>query len=185
MFQTARGPLVGLCEREVSKGVRLWAPAWVNQPGPANVIYLPVFPCETYIDLHWAMVIGENPMPEIIERGYRGYVEHFAKDAYKMNPVIISAGIEGEPHMHSEEPKEEKEILEKCPACHAQLSSWNAHYPVYLTEEEMHKVGIGVAAKEGGSNGAAEPLRHWVCEMQVPDVRERYPDYDPPRPMDA
>lgn len=98
MYQTPRGPLMGLFEKEIPRGVRLWAPAWVNQPAASNVIFLPIFPVEMYLDLYWAMTLGSNPVPDLLMEGYTGYLGEFIKGSYKMNPVIISAGIQGEPH---------------------------------------------------------------------------------------
>lgn len=194
MYQTARGPIMGLFEREVKHGVRLWAPAWVNQPGPANVIYLPVFPCETYLDLYGGMIIGENGVPEIIEAGYRGFLGEFIKGSYNMKPVVTSAGIEADPHIHQAPPPPapdpDEQILEKCPACHMELSNWQGHYPVYLTIAELDVLGLPEDVRRkleaAESSNSAEPLRHWVCEITVADIRERFPNYTPPqRPMDA
>lgn len=98
MFQTPRGPIMGLLEREVTRGVRLWAPAWVNMPSEANVIWLPVAFVETYFDLYWNMLIGTHDIPELVEKGYRGFVEQFIKGSYQMKPVITSAGVDADPH---------------------------------------------------------------------------------------
>ena len=103
MYQTVKGPLMGIFECRTNNGVRLWAPAWVSQPAASNIIFLPIFPIESYFDLSYGMVLGTHPVPEIIERGYRGYLQEFIKGSYKMNPVIVSGGIDGDPHTVKDE----------------------------------------------------------------------------------
>lgn len=179
MYQTPRGPLMGLVGKVTTKSVQLYAPAWVNQPTNANVIFLPVFPVEEYMLLYQTMLIGENPVPHIVEQGYRGYVQEFIKGSYKMNPVVISAGNNAK-EPHSIEDKTEKPpALEKCPACGQLLSNWQAHYPVYadakIFEDVLEREWAG---KLGG--------RIWICETTVPDIREKMPNYEPPtRPLDS
>ena len=89
---------MGLFEKEIPRGVRLWAPAWVNKPAAGNIIFLPLFPVEMYLDLYWAMTLGSNPVPDLLMEGYTGYLAEFIKGNYRMKPMIISAEIPGEPH---------------------------------------------------------------------------------------
>lgn len=182
LYQTAKSPIMGLFERNVTRGVRLWAPAWVNQPGPSNVIYMPIFPVETYLDLYTGLLIGESPAPEIVLRGYAGYIAEFIKGSYKMNPVVVSAGIDAPNGVHGindplhKSAAEEHETLEACPGCQALLSNWQAHYPVLtLHDEESATVEL---ATENDENAL------WLCEMHLPDVRQMFPNYTPPfRPL--
>lgn len=104
---------MGLYERQVSRGIRLWAPAYLNQAGPMGVSYLPVFPVELYFDLFSAMLIGTHPIPASVLEGYRGYLEEFIKDSYKMKPIIQAAGVDapnGEHVINLAAPKDKPDI---------------------------------------------------------------------------
>ena len=174
MYQTSSGPIMGHAERETTGGVRLWAPARLSVMG-VNVVYSPVAFCEEYLDLWFRLVAGTNRVPEIIAGGYLEYVKKFMEGGYKMLPMVLSAGIPGKEHSVKDAPAaggEEPAPLEKCPACQAMLSNWQAHYPVLEIEA-------------GAVSDSGEPPRRWVCEMSAPDIRERYPNYTPPRPLDA
>jgi hypothetical protein len=164
------GPVMGLREGVVPGGVRLWAPAMVRQGGPANVIYMPILFVETYFDLRMHFVAGTNPVPRIIEQGYRSYVQEFIKGSYQMDAVVVPASVPAEQPVKApvDTPR-----LEKCPACQASVSHWQAHYPVELIDDS--------SARDNG----AGPVMQWICEIGMPDIREKFPNYEPRRPMDA
>lgn len=164
------GPVIGHREAKIKSTIRLWAPAMLRIAPPTNVIYMPVAFVETYFDLNMSFVAGTNPPPDIIVRGYRRYVEEFIKGAYNMTPVALQAEVPTDPHVGpAVDPDKEK--LEKCPACQALVSNWQSHYPVEvpLTPRD---------------NGGPPPMT-WICEMTEPDIRAKFPNYEPRRPMDA
>jgi hypothetical protein len=93
--------------------VRIYAPAAIQEAPPSNVLFLPLFPIESFMDLRQACIFSSSPIPPILLKGYLGYFEEFAKGSYRMNPVVISAGIDapngehlmsGVPELETEEP---------------------------------------------------------------------------------
>lgn len=180
MYQTVKGPIIGHYERQTNSHVsRLWAPAMIAMPSPVNVIFMPLMAVEEYFDLWEHLVLGTHPTPELFEAGYRGYVEHFEKGAYRMQPVVVNAHIPGEAHK-VELPKEET-VLERCPACQQEVSNWQSHYPALVDvspEGEVRLTDRQASLPDGWQ-------RQWTCEIAIPDIRARFPDYEPPRPLDA
>lgn len=168
IFHTAGGPpIIGHVGTRNKAGVVLWAPAHVTMPGPTSVIYLPVPFVDKYIELLWSGVRGTHPIDPIITQGYAGFFEQFIVDAYRMRPILMGASIDTPEGAHEQklpEGKEKEKKLEPCPACKQDLSAWNAHHPVLLP-----------------ANDGAEPT--WTCEVDMPDIRERYPNENPPRPL--
>jgi len=150
---------MGHVERETAKGIRIWAPAQVAMPNPASVFFMPIAFCEQYFDMFWTGARGTNEIPEIIKQGYAGYFKNFTEGGYLMAPVAVNVGIEGHAHVvdgrGTPEASDKPVALEVCPACHSEVSNWTAHYPV-MTDPNV-----------------------WLCEIAVPDIRERFPDYEP------
>lgn len=113
LFTTlGRGVIIGFIGGASESAVRVYAPAAIQEAPPSNVLFLPLFPIESFMDLRQACIFSSSPIPPILLKGYLGYFEQFAKGSYRMNPVVISAGIdapEGE-HIVSgvpEDPTEE------------------------------------------------------------------------------
>lgn len=98
MFHTLKGPVMGHAKPGGRQYVRVWAPAALHMPSPSNVLFLPVAFCEEYIDLSLATLFGIGTVPEIVAQGYDGFFENFLKGNYRMQPVAMRAGIEGDTH---------------------------------------------------------------------------------------
>jgi hypothetical protein len=94
MLQTPRGPIMGYRGNTSPTTVRLWAPAVVTQATPTNVVYLPVFPAETYVDFYTSMLVGTCPVPAVLAEGYKGYFKEFIKGSYRTSPIVMTAGVD-------------------------------------------------------------------------------------------
>ena len=86
--------------------VRLWAPANVGAPDERHIMWMPLAFCEEFIDLRIdsAAFFGSHPVPEIVEQGYKAFVEHFLEDSYKMKPLLAQAGVDGVLHTAEDTP---------------------------------------------------------------------------------
>lgn len=154
-----------------SDAVRIYAPAMVQFMAPSNVVYLPVAFVEHHIDVYLSTIMGTSPAPAVILQGYTGYFETFIKGGYTMQPLVMRAKIDGEEHTvelsQATTPSEpaaadsSDEAVVTCPGCQATVADWQDHYPVFLTTE--------------GGEG-------WGCELRIPGLREKFPDYEPPHP---
>jgi len=144
--------------------VRLYAPAMVTFMPPSSVVFLPIAFVEHHLDLYLSSVIGTNEPPEIIIKGYQGYFENFIVGGYAMQPVVMRAKIEGDEHAVELSPSvpvegetDDSDVV-TCPGCQASVADWQDHYPVL--EEKL-----------------------WTCELRVPGLKEKYPNYEPPHPL--
>ncbi len=105
MFHTLKGPVVGHAKPGGTRAVRIWAPAVLSMPTPANVLYLPVTFCEEFIDLQYGLVWAMSPVPEIVAKGYEGFFKNFAEGNYRMQPLVMNAGTPGEEHTQALTPQ--------------------------------------------------------------------------------
>jgi len=101
LFTTlGRGVIIGLIGGASESAVRIYAPAAVQEAPPSNVLFLPLFPIESFMDLRQSCIFSSSPIPPILLKGYLGYFEQFAKGSYRMNPVVINAAIDAPEGAH-------------------------------------------------------------------------------------
>lgn len=95
LFHTAGAPpLIGRLEKETTKGVKIWAPANLVLPSLTSVVYLPIAFVDKYIELLWAGIRGTHPIDPIIATGYESFFDQFIQNAYRMQPIGMSAGVD-------------------------------------------------------------------------------------------
>lgn len=195
MIHGAGGPpIVGHVGQISTAGMRIYAPAMVTMGGPTSIAMLPVPFVEKYIDLMFAGIRGQNPLPFVVQQCYSKYFGMFIEEAFQMKPLMVPAGIDvpgGVPTV--ELPKKASEVpageeqpapLETCPSCGKELSNWQAHYPVLVrstdrpTRESPGEPLSTMPSSDVESIG-------WVCELIMPEVRETYPNYTPPHPREV
>ena len=117
-----RGVIIGFLGGGSDTLVRIYAPACVQEAPPSNVIFLPLFPVEHFMDLSRSCIFSTSPVPVILAKGYLGYYEQFAKGNYRMQPVVINAGIDTPEGAHKvsgvpevEQPEAMEELTEGPP----------------------------------------------------------------------
>lgn len=106
MYHTlGRGLIIGFVEGMNDHLVRIHAPACIQELGPVNIAYVPMFGVEAFMDLRQDVVFATAPVPKLLAEGYLGYFAEFVKGSYKTKPVIVNAGIDTEkgPHVVSTE----------------------------------------------------------------------------------
>lgn len=190
MIHTAGGPpLMGHVQIGTA-GIRFYAPAQVVMPNERNVLFQPFPFIRRAVDIMWPAVRAKNiDIDDLILRGYVGFFEAFIKDAYAMRPVVMSAGYEAPEPPVAPPPDDvvERFSMAHCPACNLEVSNWAAHYPVLIDEskreEDADSVFLGEALTDTALWDAGVPTVKWVCEIVHQDIRERYLDYTPPKPL--
>lgn len=99
IFQSVRGPIIGRAQTLNARTTRLYAPAHVGSPAPGKVMFMPLLFCEEYIDINVdaAAFFGTHPVPDVIAQGYESYFNEFNAGSYKMQPLLVEAGVHGAP----------------------------------------------------------------------------------------
>jgi len=94
LYQTLKGPIMGLQTSETERHVCLYAPAMLVAPTADKVVFMPVMFVENFILLYKNSLFGTNPAPEVVIKGYMDYVKRFAEEAFQMKPLEIAAGVD-------------------------------------------------------------------------------------------
>jgi hypothetical protein len=104
LFNTlGRGVIIGFLGGANDTMVRIYAPAAIQEAPPSNILFLPIFPVEHFMDLRQACIFSSSPIPKILAEGYLGYFEQFAKGNYRMKPVVINGAIDAPEGAHTVE----------------------------------------------------------------------------------
>lgn len=150
-----RGPIVGhfyIPDQKI-EAVRVYAPAAVSIIEPNHMAFLPLMFVGEVITLFTYAMLGMNEPTDKVLEGYEGYVDNFVTGAYEM---VANDAVDSQIAPDDEGNDDPREA---CPGCEREVSDWQDHYPVFVPR-----------------------TRVWTCEKLVMDIREMYPDYEPPHP---